>query len=41
MALIFIANLILCYALVKIVVLTGWTTFRVDPWLAPYAALAL
>ena len=27
MALIFVANLILCYALVKIVVLTGWTTF--------------
>ena len=27
MALIFIANLILCFALVKIVVLTGWTTF--------------
>ena len=27
MALIFIANLILCFALVKIVILTGWTTF--------------
>lgn len=27
MALIFVANLILCFALVKIVVLTGWTTF--------------
>ncbi len=27
MALIFIANLILCYALAKIVTLTGWTTF--------------
>ncbi|MGC1461878.1 MAG: DUF1761 domain-containing protein [Terracidiphilus sp.] len=27
MALIFIANLILCFALVKIVALTGWVTF--------------
>jgi hypothetical protein len=27
MALIFVANLILCYALAKIVILTGWGTF--------------
>ena len=41
MALMFIANLILCYALVNIVVLTGWMSFPRGSLVGACAALAL